>query len=202
MNVKAYLKIKVINKNGKCTYYRRYRSRSFVIGFLNVIFSNLSGQRITNINTSGTSYETGNPLSTADGMTVADGSNDNNYGIQIGTGTTTPAITDTRLSALITNGTGAGQMQYGGDNITGAVTNTSNNTGYITVTRTFTNNSGASITVSEVGVVAFATTAVNGYGDPITSQQYYLIIHDLLPTPITVPNGSSLSISYEIQVAT
>jgi hypothetical protein len=192
MNVKAYLKIKVINESGKCTYYRRYRSRSFVIGFLNVIFSNLSGQTITNINTSGTQYTT----SSTDDIAVNDGSNDNRYGIQIGTGTTTPSIVDSRLSALITNGTGAGQMQYGGVNVTGAVTNTSNNTGYITVTRTFTNNSGASITVSEVGLAAWTSAANSG------SNQYYLIIHDLLPTPITVPNGSSLSISYEIQVAT
>ena len=83
-------------------------------------------------------------------------------------------------------------MQYGAVSVTGAVTNTSTNTGYITVTRTFTNNSGSSITVSEVGLVA-SSVAFN---------QFYLIIHDLLPTPITVPNGSSLSISYEIQVAT
>jgi len=192
MNVKAYLKIKVINENGKCTYYRRYRSRSFVIGFLNVIFTNLSGQGVTNTNTSGSQYTVKQP----DSILVNDGSNDNSYGIQIGTGTTTPAITDTRLSSLITNGTGAGQMQYGGVNVTGAVTNTSNNTGYITVTRTFTNNSGASITVSEIGLVAWASSYNFG------SQQYYLIIHDLLPTPITVPNGSSLSISYEVQVAT
>jgi len=200
MNVKAYLKIRVIDENGKCIYYRRYRSRSFVIGFLNVIFSNLSGQTITNTNTSGSQYTT----SSNDDIAVNDSSNDNRYGIQIGTGTTTPSIVDSRLSALITNGTGAGQMQYGGDNITGAVTNTSNNTGYITVTRTFTNNSGASITVSEVGLVAWSGNGSANIGG-ITyyqSNQYYLIIHDLLPTPITVPNGSSLSISYEIQVAT
>jgi hypothetical protein len=129
-------------------------------------------------------------------MLVTDSSNDNNYGIQIGTGTTAPSITDTRLSQLITNGTGVGQMQYGGVNVTGPVTNTTNNTGYITITRTFTNNSGASITVSEVGLVAYSGTL------GLASNQYYLIIYDLLPTPITVPNGSSLSISYEIQVAT
>jgi len=192
MNVKVYLKIKIINEKGKCIYYRHYRSRSFVIGFLNAIFSDLSGQGVTNTNTNGSQYTT----TQYEGFTVADGSNDNSYGIQIGTGTTTPSIVDSRLSALITNGTGAGQMQYGGVNVTGAVTNTSNNTGYITVTRTFTNNSGASITVSEVGLVAWAGNW-NG-----VSGQYYLIIHDLLPTPITVPNGSSLSISYEIQVAT
>jgi len=192
MNVKAYLKIKVINEKGKCIYYRRYRSRSFVIGFLNVLFTNLTGQKITNINTSGGSYT----INYTDEMLVTDSSNDNNYGIQIGTGTTAPSITDTRLSQLITNGTGVGQMQYGGVNVTGPVTNTTNNTGYITITRTFTNNSGASITVSEVGLVAYSGTL------GLASNQYYLIIYDLLPTPITVPNGSSLSISYEIQVAT
>jgi len=192
MNVKAYLKIKVINKDGKCLYYRRYRSRSFTVAFINVLYCDLSGQSVTQINTSGVSYSVG----TNDSMDVNDGSNDNNFGIQIGTGTIAPSITDTRLSQLITNGTGAGQMQYSAVSVTGPVVNTTNNTGYVTITRTFTNNSGASITVSEVGVVAYS----GGFSGQ--SNQYFLIIHDLLPTPITVPNGSSLSISYEIQVAT
>jgi len=196
MNVKAYLKIKVINEKGKCIYYRRYRSRSFVINFLNGIFANLSGQLITIINTSGGSYN----AQSVDSIIVTDSSNDNSYGIQIGTGTTAPSITDTRLSQLITNGTGVGQMQYGAVSVTGPVTNTTNNTGYITITRTFTNNSGASITVSEVGLVAFSGRYYAS--NAVQSNQVYLIIHDLLPTPITVPNGSSLSISYEIQVAT
>jgi hypothetical protein len=192
MNVKAYLKIKVIDQNGKCTYYRRYRSRSFVIGFLNNIFSGLSAQGITNTNTAGSQYT----VSDTDGMIVNAGSNNGNYGIVIGQGTSAPSIINYNLSIFIQNGAGVGQMQYGAVSITSAVTNTSTNTGYITVTRTFTNNSGSSITVSEVGIIAWSGTGT------LQTNQYYLITHDLLPTPITVPNGSSLSISYEIQVAT
>jgi len=192
MNVKAYLKIKVIDENGKCTYYRRYRSRSFVIGFLNNIFSGLSAQGITNTNTAGSQYT----VSDTDGMIVNAGSNNGNYGIVIGQGTSAPSIINYNLSIFIQNGAGVGQMQYGAVSITSAVTNTSTNTGYITVTRTFTNNSGSSITVSEVGIIAWSGTGT------LQTNQYYLITHDLLPTPITVPNGSSLSISYEIQVAT
>ena len=184
MNVKAYLKIKVI-KDGKCIYYRRYRSRSFVANFINTFYANLSIGTVTNVATNGTSY---NPNYNSS-MYVAAGSNNNNFGIQIGTGTKAPAITDYSLTQLIPNGTSAGQMQYGAVSIMSPVINTTNNTGYFVVTRTFTNNSGGSITVSEVGLVASST-------------YYFLIIHDLLPTPITVPNGSSLSISYEIQVAT
>jgi hypothetical protein len=192
MNVKTYLKIKVIDKRGKCTYYRRYRSRSFVIGFLNEFYTNLSGQGVTSKNISGQQYTT-NP---GDRIVVNDGANDSSFGILIGSGTSAPTIIDYSLSILISNGTGIGQMQYGAVSITGAVTNTSTNTGYFTVTRTFTNNSGSSITVSEVGMAAFD----GGFtGLP---NQIYLILHDLLPTPITVPNGSSLTISYEIQVAT
>jgi hypothetical protein len=188
MNVKAYLKVKVIDENGKCIYYRRYRSRSFVANFLRQLFTNLSGQSINNVNTSGGSYG----INTQDDISVSDSSNDSRYGILIGTGTSAPSITDYNLSQVIANGTSVGQMQYGAVSVTGAVTNTSTNTGYITVNRTFTNNSGSSITVSEVGLVAYS----------VVSNQFYLIIHDLLPSPITVPNGSSLSISYEIQVAT
>jgi len=192
MNVKAYLKIKVIDENGKCTYYRRYRSRSFVANFLRQIFTNLSHQSVNNVNTSGGSYSIVN----YDTIIVNNVSNNDNYGILIGKGTSAPNIIDYNLSQVISNGASVGQMQYGAVSVTGAVTNTSTNTGYITVTRTFTNNSGSSITVSEVGLVAWSG---NFSGQ---SNQFYLIIHDLLPTPITVPNGSSLSISYEIQVAT
>jgi len=192
MNVKAYLKIKVINEKGKCIYYRRYRSRSFVIGFLNVIFSGLSEQGITNTNTAGTQYT----VSDTDGTIVNASSNNSNYGIVIGQGTSAPTIIDYSLSIFIQNGTGVSQMQYGAVSVTSAVTNTSTNTGYITVTRTFTNNSGSSITVSEVGIIAWSGSGT------LQTNQYYLIVHDLLPSPITVPNGSSLSISYEIQVAT
>jgi len=192
MNVKAYLKIKVIDENGKCTYYRRYRSRSFVANFLRQLFRNLSGQSINNVNTSGGSYA----ISSTDIINVTDGSNDSSYGILIGSGTSAPSIIDDNLSQVISNGTSVGQMQYGAVSVTGAVTNTSTNSGYITVTRTFTNNSGSSITVSEVGLVAWSGNF------NIQTNQFYLIIHDLLPSPITVPNGSSLSISYEIQVTT
>jgi len=192
MNVKAYLKIKVIDGSGKCTYYRRYRSRSFVANFLRTIFTNLSGQSINNVNTSGGSYG----ISRYDSITVNDGSNDDGYGILIGSGTSAPTIIDYNLSQVISNGTGVGQMQYGAVSVTGAVTNTTTNSGYITVTRTFTNNSGSSITVSEVGLVAYSQA------ETFQSNQAFLIIHDLLPSPITVPNGSSLSISYEIQVTT
>jgi len=186
MNVKAYLKIKVINEKGKCIYYRRYRSRSFVANFINLMFTGLFNQSVTFVNTSGSIAN----VPTTYPLNVQDSSNDDNFGIQIGTGTTAPAITDYRLTQLILNGTSAGQMQYGVVTVMSPVINTTNNTGYITVTRAFTNNSGGSITVSEVGLVA-----KNNYG-------YYLLIHDLLPTPITVPNGSTLSIAYEIQIAT
>jgi len=186
MNVKAYLKIKVINEKGKCIYYRRYRSRSFVANFINSLFTGLSGQFVNLVNTGGGTYGQAGNFS----MNVAAGSGDAGHGIQIGTGTTAPAITDYRLTQFISNGTSAGQMQYGAVTVMSPIINTTNNTGYFTVTRAFTNNSGGSITVSEVGLTF------------TFSSNSFLIIHDLLPTPITVPNGSTLSIAYEIQIAT
>jgi hypothetical protein len=186
MNVKAYLKIKVI-KDGKCIYYRRYRSKSFVGNYILSLNHDLADVNLTLVNTSGATFGTGLGNSS---LNVRDAGNDDSFGIQIGAGTTAPAITDYRLTQLIPNGIGPGQMQYQGVNVFSPVINTSNNTGYFTVARAFTNNSGGSITVSEVGLVA------SYFG------QHVLIIHDLLPTPITVPNGSTLSIAYEIQVAT
>jgi len=78
-------------------------------------------------------------------------SGDTSFGIVVGTSTTPVSITDYRLGALISHGTGAGQLLYGSVAVTSIEVIGSMARFY--VTRLLTNNSGADITVNEVGLV-------------------------------------------------
>ena len=110
------------DKNGKVVYRRRYKSRSFVEGFLNALQSTLS-----NSCSMGT------------------------INLVVGSGTTPPKITDTGLTNQIGNGTGPGQLQYGSDSGTTPIINTNTNTASFSWSKTFNNGSGGNVTVSEVG---------------------------------------------------
>ena len=196
-NIDIKVEVKVIDKNNKIIKYHKQRSHSFVANFLGVLanyfvdtpFNTVSVFKATN--TSGTQFSTVYPLY------GNDGANDSTYGIVVGTGTATPTPTDTNLESQIVNGTGTGQLVYSAHTFnpsSGSVI-TSNNTAYFTITRQFTNQSGSPITVSEVGFIAVTK-------DTSSNTDYVLIIHDLLSSPVTVPNLSILQITYTISVTT
>lgn len=125
-------------------------------------------------------------------MQINDIANDNTYGIQWGTGTPTIAITDTTLGTLIAQGSSSGQLVYSACTISYSRT-TSGIT--ITIVRTATNNSGASITVSEQGLVGKCSTAQSYAGSLL------LLAHDLISTPVTIPTTMSWTSRYIITIA-
>jgi len=73
--------------------------------------------------------------------------------------------------------------------------NTTTNQGNFSVSRSFTNNSGGSVTVSEVGIVlrSFASD---------TNFYYIFIIHDILSSPITLANSQVLTVTYIFSIQT
>jgi len=169
-NIDAYITIEVKDKNGNIIKRHKQRSHSFVANFLTQLLNQLS----SSVGSSGTTNSLANPT-----------------GIQIGTGTTLPSPSDTALTNPIANGTGSGQMSYPSSPIFGTV-KISGNTSSFTVQSTITNNSGTSITVTEVGL-----NCGTGY--------YFmqgLLAHDLLSSPVTVPNGTAITITYTISVTT
>jgi hypothetical protein len=104
------------------------------------------------------------------------------YGIVVGTSDTPVTRDDYKLGNQIAHGNSTGQLTYGAVSIDAPVTY---GTGYlIRVTRVFTNNSGADITVKEIGVYSY-----NNYN-------YFCIIRDVLTTPVTIPNGYSWTVRY------
>jgi len=168
-NIDAYLTIIVKDKNGKVVYIRRYKSRSFVVGFLNALYNDF--------------------FSTSSNLQYIFSPD-----IVVGSGTVKPSINDTALTSQIGNGTGAGQLQYGTDSLTTPIINTNNNSASFTWSKSFTNGSGGNVTVAEVG--AYVTNKVNG------SNVQYLILHDLLPSQITLANTQVLTVVYTITITT
>jgi hypothetical protein len=166
-NIDAYLTVMVTDKNGKVVYRRRYKSKSFVVGFLNALYTV---------------------------FTSPAGSNQfiRNPNIVVGSGTAKPSINDTALESQIGNGTGAGQLQYGTDSLTIPITNLNNNSASFTWSKSFTNGSGGNVTVAEVG----AYMSTNNGGNPAS----YFILHDLLPSPITLANTQVLTVVYTITI--
>ena len=158
-NIDAHLTVMVTDKNGKVVYRRRYRSRSFVVGFLNALNYDFQNKA---------------PAGSPD--------------IVVGSGTTKPSINDTGLTSQIGNGTGAGQLEYGSDSLVTPIINLNTNSASFTWSRSFSNNSGGNVTVSEVG----ASISVGSNG--------YFILHDLLPSPVTVGNGQVLTVVYTITI--
>lgn len=118
------------------------------------------------------------------------GSTDDLFGVQVGTGTGAVTINDYALGTKVLHGTTSGKLAYGAVSL-GAVSIVSS-TAQFTISRTFTNSSGADIDVKEVGLVCkFSTTA------PLT---FYVLIERTLLS-FTVANGTSGTVTYTLSVS-
>jgi len=202
MKIKGWI---IVELDGKEVY--RGESRSFVqnIGkILSLMFqssaSGSTGTSATITNTSGYSasiygeyYGSGTPDGFAP-MAVNAPAGTDSYGIVVGSGSTPQTYSDYKLASQIYNGTGAGQLSYGTHTTSSSYGSTSS---YITISRTFTNQSGSAIVVREVGMIARQTAVSNGSGDV-----KYLIARDVLANPVTVNNLGTLTVTYTLTLST
>jgi len=218
-NIDVRLTAIVKDKDGKIIKQHKQRSHSFVSNFLALLatgFATYYQYNPGNVygywsKSTTENYILYNPNSYVINaiFDLNAGANDSAYGIVVGSGTATPTPNDYALGNQIVNGTGNGQLVYNAHTINPAPQSgssaalqtqsttpsvgllpVSGNTTSWQISRTFQNQSGASITVSEVGIY---TNVVN---------YMVLIIHDLLSSPITIPNNAVLTIVYTISVST
>lgn len=115
--------------------------------------------------------------------------NDDSYGIVVGTDNTAPTVDDESMVTQCAHGTGVDEFQYGPMGIdppaAGAVLS------QFTMTRDFTNGSGADITIYELGLYV-----KSGKG---TGNQIFCTIRDVEAGGILVANGLTLTVNYRIQ---
>jgi len=185
----AVIELIVRNNKGEITERQDMLSKSFVRQFLEglwVCFSYLSFGYPKSMRQTNGNYDT--IRSNTVNWTCNSPANNDTYGVMVGTGITAPNIDDYDMETKINHGVGAGQMQYSA--VTFGAPTEDGSTSHFTITRDFSNNSGASITVREIGlIVIFAT--------PAGTTRYFLVLHDAVN--IAVPDGETLTVNYRIQ---
>jgi hypothetical protein len=171
------------NGTGRLLSRKRVKCHSYVQQFIDILYIHFANTDGINIkDTSGTNQS---PLAGVIRVEAAAGNA--NYGVLVGTGTAANDVSTYALAAKIANGTGAGQLQYGATSVTTPATVGQKR--QITVARVFTNNSGASITVNEVGLATYHA-----------STSYFLIERTLSTN--TIANLASATWTYTISITT
>jgi hypothetical protein len=195
------VELEVRDKNGRIVKKHRQMSHSFLKQWLQFLRCQTSitlggsGISITVIDDSGTARtfpyswtETFN----REALMCNALAGDNSYGIVVGISDAPNTINTYSLGAKISHGTGSGQLQYGNHTFED-ITNPSGNILVFRIIRTFSNGSGATITVKEVGLEVRNNDS-QGY------TRTYLIARDVLSTPVDVPNGMTLTVRYIFQI--
>ncbi|MGI0012840.1 MAG: hypothetical protein ACREBU_05260 [Nitrososphaera sp.] len=184
---KMALDIKVVDKQGRVTYETHVIPNSKVTALIAILYSQMrqiAGDGSTTNDTGGIARAF-NPNSAV--LNANATISNNAFGIQVGTGVAGVALADFSLATLIAEGIGVGQLNYGAMSILAPLTIGS--TRRFTAARTLTNNSGASITVNEVGFVVQAVGA---------GTWNFLIERTLLT--FAIPNLATATVTYTISV--
>lgn len=207
--VENYFFVNIKDKFGKLLRSKKYLFRSFHPNFSRWL--NYAFLEVVN-NTAGAAGDQiaqlgGGALTTSTHNTVVDApvTNDN-YGIQVGTGSTQPAFTDTQLNSKVSHGTASGNLYYNATTVT-PVPVTTNGSDYnkLIITRLFENQHATdAVDIKELGIAALDTSAT----------EYFLIARDTKaiaaeateaasgPSNIieTVEAGEILEVKYELSI--
>lgn len=198
-NIKIKYTVILKDKNGKTILRKTFKSRSLLANFLRWLWcfidssTSTAASSLTITDTGGVGRafpSTGTRYIYNFGAFKA-AATDDAYGIQVGSGSNTVSPNDYMLQQKISQGTGSGQLVYGAQTNESIVI--SGNTASVRISRTFTNNSGSIIQVREIGL------AVGAYESGGT-QRYILILRDVLPSALSVPDGQTLTVRYTIAV--
>jgi len=171
------------------------RSHSFLNAFIQAMYGMLNGSNVTipDVTNTGQSFwqtDSGSTTPLNIWASVNAGASDSTYGIVIGTGTTANSTSTYALASIISNGTGSGQMQYGAMSVSSL--SISGSTISIPLSRTMTNNSGATINVAEAGIYVRQQQG--------TTNLTWCWLRDLFSAVQAVANGNSITINWQVQI--
>jgi hypothetical protein len=201
-NIGLYYEVILRDSNGKIVKRFKRKSKSWVRGFIAVLRAYMIQRYGASVTTVGVTDESGasrsipdtsppSPLSVVYICTNAD-TGDVGQGIVVGSSDTANTLTTYALGSKIGHGTGSGQLVYSAMTIED-ITNPSGNILQFRLTRVFTNNSGADITVREMGLLA---KIIDSGGNA----RSFLLARDVLSSAITIPDGYSLTLRYIIKI--
>jgi len=198
----AYLTIIVRDEKGDIVRVHKQWSRSPTSNFIGLLlptnwYSNTnSNWTITNMGGGSPSFNPNNtPISYPTSSTSCPA-----YlaMIQVGSGQQSNPYSASNLAAPIANGSGTGQLLYGSPSVTQTPT-VSGSSVYFTITQTFNNQSGGTITITELGIIVYVNTW-NPSSISCNSLGNVLVWYDVLSSSISVSNGGSITIYYTFTV--
>jgi len=117
---------------------------------------------------------------------------DVSLGIIVGGGDAPNTLSTYALASKIGHGTASGQLLYGAESVEDVI-NPSGMDLTFRITRVFTNNSGASVTVKEMGILIKKL-------DSGFTPRSFLIVRDVLSSPSSVPDGATMTIRYTVKI--
>lgn len=195
---KAFVNLAVFDKNGQEIERHELLSKSWTRNFYNMLFclftstptsyfGAIFGEGYLACKQTSASVFSSTSFSLGNGAFIGQiGSTAN--GILAGTSDAAETLESYILGSLIAHGTGAGQLSYTAQDATSVSYNSGTKKMTGTLRRYLNNNSGAAITVKEIGLVS-------DYSTPKLLQN-----RDVLPSPVTVPNGGQLKVEYLIEM--
>jgi len=206
----TFWELEVKDRDGEVIQSLRQRSHSWVRNAYNHMFCQLAvkngnnssfGPGYLNVkDTSGTvRYATGpigNSSADIDGTSYGcrGPAGDDNWGIQVGSGTNPESFEDYMLQTRIANGVGAGHLSYIEQDPHRITYDPGTRVLANAMVRYFNNNSGGDIDVNEVGLV------MNQPQGGSTVYGKRLQARDKLASTVTVPNTGQLKVTYTIQL--
>lgn len=179
-HLKLYYDVRI---DGKIVI-RRHVSRSWVKAFVQFLAIQFMAQSLSVKNTSAVS----NSFSTDANNLVATGALDTSTtGIRVGSGTTAVTPSDYQLATAIVTGSSTGQLRHLAQTYNNFVTDSTGN--QFQLIRPFVNNSGASVSVNEIGI----------YCKGNAGSDTDCIVRDVLGSTVTINAGQTLTVTYTIR---
>ena len=203
---KAYITIVVRNEKGEIVKIHKQWSHSPTSNFMGLFlptnwYSNTGNTwTITNINGISHQFHPGAGGGANSPIYPSTGSNYPSYlvGIQVGSGQQSNPYSAYKLAAPIANGVGSGQLLYGQPSVSQTPI-VSGSSVYFIISQAFNNQSGGTVTITELGILVDLNLWIQGGGGQ-QNLGYFLVWYDVLSSAISVPNGGSIVIYYTFTV--
>lgn len=201
IQMKAKIKFTIYDSNGKIVKEWEEPSKSLTFYYAVFEYNMWSQGNYTMIDTSGASVVPN--MGSPGVISVNAGSGINTYGIVVGSGNTSNVSVKSTIVSLIApipNGTGAGQLLY--QNVSFGNPLVNQNTSSWTISRNFINQSGGTINITEIGIIAYVSGFNLSYSTSSTpvNSDYFLFAYDIPSSAITLVNGQTLNVTYTFTV--
>jgi hypothetical protein len=203
---KAYITVIVRDANGNIVRVHKQWSHSPTSNFMALFLPGnwyINTQKSQSIVTTSNSSYALNPTTGSSANQIFYPNTYANYPtyllmIQVGSGSQSNPYSAYSLAAPIANGSGTGQLVYGTPSVTSSPI-VSGSSVYFYISQTLNNLSGGTITITELGIV-LSLSIWEASSNTVYSGLNVLTWYDTLSSPISVPNGGSITIYYTFTV--